>query len=67
MKTRSQNKELEVTIDFDEASLMWNTNKRKMKNGCYTYICGKQLNNGKFCKNKRTNSEENCRIHNNKM
>jgi hypothetical protein len=63
MKTRSQNKELEVNIDFDEASLMWNANKRKMNNGCYTYVCGKQLKNGEFCKNKRNNSEENCKIH----
>jgi hypothetical protein len=65
MKTRSQSKELEVNIDFDEASLMWNANKKKLKNGCYEYVCGKQLKNGEFCKNKRTYSMENCRIHKN--
>ena len=64
MKTRSQYKELEININFDEASAMWNDNKKKMKNGCYAYICGKTLQTGKLCQNKRINSEENCRIHN---
>jgi len=54
MITRSQSKnikpELEVEIDFDEASKAWNANKCKTGNGCYLYICGAELNNGKICR-----------------
>ena len=50
MKTRSQtNKEqpieLEVNIDFDEASKAWKANKKSNGNGTYTY---KPLNNKKL-------------------
>jgi hypothetical protein len=45
MVTRSQSKnnkrpnymELEIDIDFDEASKAWNKNKIKLGNGCYQY------------------------------
>lgn len=45
MVTRSQTKnykrpnyvELDIDIDFDEASKAWNKNKIKTGNGCYTY------------------------------
>jgi hypothetical protein len=54
MITRSQTKRIvyEVNIDFDEASKYWNANKKKNKDCCYEYVCGKQLNSGCFCKNK---------------
>jgi hypothetical protein len=45
MVTRSQSKnvkrpnyvELDIDIDFDEASKAWNKNKIKLGNGCYQY------------------------------
>jgi len=65
MKTRSQTikRELDVNIDFDEASQYWNANKKRTGNGCYTYVCGKQLKNGKFCKRTQHKEGEPCRIH----
>ena len=68
MLTRSQSARIdyEINIDFDEASRLWNSNKKKMKNGCYQYVCGKQLQNGEFCKNKTKNSPF-CFIHINKF
>jgi len=42
MITRSQSirieKELLIDIDFDEASRLWNANKKKMKNCTYQYV-----------------------------
>jgi hypothetical protein len=72
MRTRSQTKAIktieninyEVNIDFDEASRMWNSNKKKLKNCCYEYVCGKELQSGCFCKKKIYKSEF-CRIHQN--
>jgi hypothetical protein len=68
MKTRSQSSVetlIETEIDFDEASLAWNKNKKKLGNGCYEYKktavyskrrtvisnihCYKCLNEGKKC------------------
>lgn len=51
MLTRNQSRKLEPNIDFDEASKAWNANKRKMENGCYVYICGAPMNDGKPCQN----------------
>ena len=64
MQTRSQSKQniLEFNIDFDEASRMWNSNKKKLPNGCYKYVCGKVLKNGKFCQNS-TNNDKFCGNH----
>jgi len=42
-------KEYDVIIDFDDASECWMQNKRKKKNGNYSYICGKVLKNKKKC------------------
>ncbi len=36
-------------IDFDGASEAWNSNKRKLANGCYEYVCGAKLANGQKC------------------
>jgi len=62
MKTRSQSREFEVNIDFDEASRLWNSNKKRLNNGCYEYVCGKPLENGLFCKRKPKNSQF-CWVH----
>jgi hypothetical protein len=62
MKTRSQSREFEVNIDFDEASKLWNSNKKRLSNGCYEYVCGKYLENGLFCKRKPKNSQY-CWVH----
>jgi len=70
MKTRSQTakelNELEVNIDFDYASKMWNANKKKLLNGCYQYVCGKELNNSCFCKRKLAKNSPFCYVHNKK-
>jgi hypothetical protein len=65
MQTRSQSKamELEVNIDFDTASLYWNANKTKLENCCYQYVCGKQLQNGEFCKKKLYKHFRFCFVH----
>jgi len=68
MQTRSQTKALQeytVNIDFDEASLYWNANKKKFDNCCYKYVCGKQLNNGQFCKKSIYKNTNKCFIHKN--
>lgn len=56
MKTRSQTiieqNQLVFDIDFDEASRLWNANKKKLPNGCFMYVCGAITKNGNFCKNK---------------
>ncbi len=65
MKTRSQTikHELDVNIDFDEASQYWNANKKRTGNGCYKYVCGKQLKNDNFCKRNLKKGKEYCIIH----
>ena len=42
----------DVVIDFDDASRCWTSNKRRLKNGCYQYICGAELKNGNKCQRK---------------
>jgi hypothetical protein len=59
MLTRSQTKVLEPHIDFDMASKEWNSNKKKMGNGCYVYICGVTLKNGNCCQTQ----ENKCKKH----
>jgi len=55
--------ELEVNIDFDEASKYWNSNKKKLPNACYQYVCGFQKQNGNFCKNYCVKNKERCNKH----
>ena len=38
-----------VDIDFDEASRAWRANKKKNKDGSFSYICGAICSNGKAC------------------
>ena len=42
-------KELDVNIDFDEASKCWRENKKVGINGMFSYICKYKLPNGKKC------------------
>lgn len=42
-------KELEVNINFDEASDAWMKNKIKTTDGEYKYICGAICKNGNKC------------------
>ena len=65
MQTRSITKsiELKVNIDFDDASMHWNANKKKISNCCYQYVCGVSLNNGEFCKKKIHKNYQFCFIH----
>ena len=68
MRTRSQTKKdnlalYEVNIDFDEASNLWNSNKKKLPNGCYSYVCGKKLTNNNFCKKAPCKDNIHCHIH----
>lgn len=60
VQTRSQTKHLTSfpKIDFDEASEAWMSNKIKLKNGCYKYICGEITKNGKKCMR-----HGNCKLH----
>lgn len=58
-QTRSQvkntknnmHKELEVNIDFDEASREWHMNKKSIGNSHYKYICEITNNTSKMCGN----------------
>ena len=59
MLTRNQ---LKPRIDFDEASRAWNQNKKKIDNGCYVYICGHKLKNGKTCQ-KQVKNISKCSLH----
>jgi hypothetical protein len=63
MRTRSQAAELEVDIDFDEASRLWNANKKRLASGCYYYVCGAELRNGRFCKRKPVKKSDYCHEH----
>ena len=73
MRTRSQTRALENTqktivkydntIDFDDASRCWLANKKVLANGCYKYICGKELKSGSRCQNRPNNESEYCHLH----
>jgi hypothetical protein len=50
----------EVNINFDESINAWNSNKKKLPNGMYVYICEKQP-----CKRKCHSSLKYCYLHRN--
>lgn len=56
---------MEVNIDFDYASKMWQKNKKKLTNGCYEYkkcyTCKAKTKQNKNCKNKT--SFDYCYLH----
>ena len=54
MKTRSQTKakatkQLDIDIDFDEASLLWRQNKKHVGQGHFKYICAAVKKDGNMC------------------
>ena len=57
-------KELEVNIDFDEASAAWRANKKSTGNGCYKYFCEHKNKNNKKCKNNPVLGVNFCYRHN---
>lgn len=59
MLTRSQSI-APFIFDFDESSAEWKANKRKLQNGCYTYICGTLLRTGEKCMKKPLKNKEKC-------
>jgi hypothetical protein len=59
--------ELEVNIDFDEASRAWRENKRSSGNGCYKYVCsGIIAKTGMKCEKVVKMGCAYCSVHNNK-
>jgi hypothetical protein len=55
-----------LEYDFDNASKLWNANKKKLENACYIYVCGYlKSKTGKKCMNK-ANCGQRCRFHKNK-
>jgi hypothetical protein len=65
MQTRSKTKIniLEVNVDFEEASRYWNSNKKKMQNGFYKYVCGFEKKNGNYCKKPLCKDTNRCNQH----
>lgn len=55
--------ELLVIIDFDDASEQWRANKKRLKNGCYKYICMGTTKLGKPCNRCAQKYEKYCKIH----
>lgn len=53
----------DVNIDFDEASMLWNSNKKKLANCCYKYVCGLQIGDNKFCKKSSYKNKRYCFCH----
>lgn len=53
----------EVNIDFDEASIAWNRNKKKITNGSYEYICTEITKNKNKCCRKRYKNSKYCYFH----
>lgn len=41
--------ELEINIDFDQASKEWRKNKKPYGDGAFKYVCGYMKSNGKPC------------------
>ena len=72
MKTRSQTKneqeseptniELNVDIDFYEASRAWRSNKVRIGDG-YKYVCQKPNMSGSPCKKKCLQGSDYCKTH----
>ena len=56
--------QLEVNINFDEASECWKANKKSIGNGCYHYICLQKTKTGNKCNRKPEINSDFCKIHN---
>lgn len=46
-------------INFDEASLEWEKNKKKLHNGQFEYVCNYIHSNGKKCRKSLISSKRN--------
>lgn len=57
------NAELEVNIDFDDASSAWLMNKKKDKNCHYRYICGALTKSGNRCAKTPGDKSPRCHLH----
>ena len=56
----------EFEFDFDNASKLWNANKKKLENACYVYVCGFiNTKTNKKCM-KKTVCGSKCHLHKNK-
>ena len=53
----------DVNIDFDEASAAWKSNKRRIGDGCYRYVCAKKGKHNNECTAKCSPGLEYCRTH----
>ena len=42
--------ELDVSIDFDDAHDEWSANKKRLANGNYVYLCGKETYGARKCR-----------------
>jgi hypothetical protein len=60
---QSKNQELDVTIDFDEASKAWLANKVRVGPGCYRYTCVAITKTGQPCKRVAIQGQDCCPIH----
>ena len=56
---------LDVDIDFDDASVEWNRNKRRIGQ-MYQYVCGQTCRSGNPCKRFPVNGDVRCSSHNGK-
>lgn len=56
-------KELEVNIDFDEASRAWYMNKKPMPNSMCKYICMGKTKTGEPCKRNPIQWQNYCCVH----
>jgi len=56
-------KELEVNIDFDEASRAWYMNKKRISNAMCEYICMGKTKTGKPCCRRPMQWQNYCCIH----
>ena len=54
---------LPVDIDFDEASMAWMANKKRMGNGMYKYVCCAMTKTGKRCSRKNMKDSDHCVVH----
>jgi hypothetical protein len=54
-----------VEIDFDEASECWKSNKKRVGNGCYKYVCCKKTKSGNQCKREAIQGLDCCNLHKN--
>lgn len=53
----------EVSIDFDDASLEWQRNKRKLHNGTYEYRCMFVSSSGRECTGRSMPNSTCCYCH----